>query len=219
MRGHWFFDFDGTLFDTCEDIKLGWLQTLKELGEDCPKFHERYITGPSLEDMVGILFPEYSQETQAKLVVAIRANFGRIYDSSGFPNTKAYPWAIKWIKELKAQGIKLYLATNKRMNPAKLILKMNGLEDFFDGIYTSDMYLGCSNPPPGVPTDKTIRKPQYLAIALKEHSINPNDAVMVGDTKIDISSGKANGMYTIGCPWGYGKEGELDEADEIYAWV
>ena len=39
---------------------------------------------------------------------------------------------------------------------------------------------------------------------------------MVGDTKGDVASGAAAGMYTIGCTWGYGSREELEGADEIY---
>ena len=40
---------------------------------------------------------------------------------------------------------------------------------------------------------------------------------MVGDTKGDVDSGKANGMATIGVTWGYGAPDEVSEADHVFA--
>lgn len=213
MRKHWFFDLDGTLFDTESDIKAAWKETLRVIGRPCPVFEEKYLTGPSINDMVEILFPNASDKTE--LTALIRANFGRVYDCGGFPTTFPYEQSMRWISELKNAGARLYVATNKRMNPTRLILRKHDLLDFFDGIYTSDMYLGAKNPPPGIPADRTVKKADYLAVALRERGIVPEDAVMVGDTRIDIDAGRANGMHTVAVTWGYGARDEIAHADEI----
>ena len=58
MKHHWFFDFDGTLCDTEEDIKNAWRATIRELGLDLAPFEMLYVTGPSLDDMVRTMWPE-----------------------------------------------------------------------------------------------------------------------------------------------------------------
>ena len=213
MQKHWFFDLDGTLFDTEEDIKLAWLATIRSLGRECPRFDELYRTGPSLGDMAAILFPD--DPDPAALAASIRTAFAPIYDTSGFPATLPYPQAVRWIGELKAAGAHLYVATNKRMSPTRLILRKFDFLDFFDEIYTSDMYLGAARAPDGIPTNRTVGKAQILAAALAERGIAPSDAVMVGDTLLDVEAGKANGMRTIGVTWGYGARDELLSADEL----
>lgn len=87
--------------------------------------------------------------------------------------------------------------------------------DFFDGVYTSDMFMGAAHAPPGIPTDRAVGKAQILSAALAELGIAPEDAVMVGDTRLDVEAGKANGMRTIGVTWGYGSRAELAAADEM----
>jgi len=213
MQKHWFFDLDGTLFDTEEDIKLAWLATIRSLGLECPRFDELYRTGPSLGDMAAILFPD--APSHAALAASIRRAFAPIYDTGGFPSTLPYPQAVHWIGELKSAGARLYVATNKRMVPTRLILAKFDFLDFFDGIYTSDMYVGARSVPPGVPTDRAIGKAQILSLAIAERGIDPSDAVMVGDTILDVEAGKANGMHTVGVAWGYGTRDELSSADEI----
>lgn len=214
MRRHWFFDLDGTLFDTQDDIREAWRRTLVAIGRPCDDFDRRYVTGPSLGDMVSILFPEATDKVD--LESQVRTHFGGIYDASGFPMTLPYEPAMRWIAELRNAGARLYIATNKRINPTRLILKKFGIADFFDDIYTSDMFLtGAVPAPKDVPTDRSIPKASFLAYALTTRGIAPEDAVMVGDTHIDIDAGRANGMRTVGVKWGYGTEAELALADEI----
>ncbi len=213
MCNNWFFDLDGTLFDTEEDIKFAWRAAIHSLGRECPRFDELYSTGPSLGDMAAILFPE--EPDPAALAASIRKVFPPIYDSSGFPSTLPYPQAVRWIGELKAAGARLYVATNKRMVPTMLILRKFDFLDFFDAVYTSDMFVGAENPPPGIPSDRAVPKPRILSYALAERGIDPSDAVMVGDTHLDVEAGKANGMRTVAVTWGYGSREELSAADEI----
>lgn len=190
-RKHWFFDFDGTLFDTEEDIKLAWVAVLKLLKLETPDFEARYKTGPSLPDMARTLFPD--RPDVERIVADVKANFGRVYDDAGFPNTKPYPEAIAWIKALKASGKELYVATNKRRRPTVMLLEKFGLLGLFTEVYTSDCLPG-----------RTLRKPEYLAHALETRGIDPADAVMVGDTAIDVRGGRANGMGVKTVDWGYG---------------
>jgi phosphoglycolate phosphatase len=49
---------------------------------------------------------------------------------------------------------------------------------------------------------------------LKEIKMNyPEKMVIIGDRIQDIEAGKKNGIYTIGCSYGYGLPGEIDDAD------
>lgn len=200
MRRHWFFDFDGTLCDTEADIKEAWRAAIRAIGRECPRFDAVYRTGPTLDQITYELFDDATPE----LVESIRNCFKTCYDQSGFPRTAPYPWVPAWLAELKAQGGHLYVATNKRFSPmAALMRKMNWLE-LFDGYYSFDMYEGLR-----------LKKHELLLRVMAERGIDPTDAVMVGDTRGDVDAGKAAGLYTIGCTWGYGSRAELEGADEI----
>ena len=200
MRRHWFFDFDGTLCDTEADIKSAWRAALRNLGRDCPHFDRVYRTGPTLDQVVYMLFDDATPE----LVDAVKAQFRTCYDAGGFPATRPYPWVPGWIADLKRQGCHVYVATNKRWNPTRLLMAKLGWDELFDGYYSFDMFA------------KPLSKAELLAEVMRQRGIDPADAVMVGDTKGDVTSGAAAGMYTIGCTWGYGTREELEGADEIY---
>ena len=199
-RHHWFFDLDGTLARTGEDIIAAWKRSIADLGRECPRFDEVFTIGPTLEKVVYDLFDDASPELVAQMVERFRPN----YDESGFPNTVPYPGVPERLAALKADGAKLYIVTNKRHAPTQGIVRKFGWDAIFDGVWSFDSF-------PGV----KYRKPDLIAHLLKELAIDPADAVMVGDTKGDVDAGRANGLRTVGVTWGYGSREELADADEI----
>lgn len=200
FRGHWFFDFDGTLARTGEDITLAWKKSIADMGLSCPRFDEVFRIGPTLEKLTYELFDDATPE----LVAALTERFKPNYDDSGFPNTVPYPGIPEKLKALKESGAKIYIVTNKRHAATQKIVKALGWDSMFDGVWSFDSF-------PGV----KYKKPDLLARLLADLGVAPSDAVMVGDTKGDIDTGKANGVYTIGVTWGYGPREELSEADEL----
>ena len=200
VRGHWFFDLDGTLARTGEDIIAAWKRSIADIGRECPRFDEVFRIGPTLDRVVYDLFDDASPELVAQIVARFRPN----YDESGFPNTVPYPGVERWLKALKGAGARLHIVTNKRHAPTQAIVAKFGWGALFDGVWSFDTFPG-----------ERYRKPDLLARLLREGSIAPSDAVMVGDTAGDVAAGKANGMRTVGVTWGYGTRGELDGADEI----
>ena len=199
-RSHWFFDFDGTLARTGEDIISAWKKSIADLGRECPHFDKVFTIGPTLESMVYELFDDATPELAAALLERFKIN----YDASGFPTTVPYPGVQAFLERLKREGAKIYIATNKRHAPTQLIARKLGWIGFFDGIWSVDSFLGGK-----------FKKAELLARIMAERAIASDCAVMVGDTKGDIEAGKANGMYTIALTWGYGGLCELDGADEI----
>ena len=203
---HYFFDFDGTLCATEEDIKDAWRATIRELGLDIDAFERLYCTGPSIDDMVRLMWPDRADEA---LIAAVRKAFVRHYDTGGFPTTAPFAGIVEQVEALKAGGDRVYIVTNKRYCATMAIIAKLGWEDRFADFYSADKY---KDGPIG-----KLRKPALLAQAMKEHGVASADAVMVGDTHLDIEAGKANGLFTIGCTWGYGSREELEKcaADKV----
>jgi len=199
-RKHWFFDLDGTLARTGEDIIIAWKKSIADLGRECPRFDEVFTIGPTLEKVVYDLFDDASPELVAQMVARFRPN----YDDSGFPNTVPYPGVPDWLHSLKAAGAKLYIVTNKRHVPTQGIVRKFGWDALFDGVWSFDSF-----------PDRKFTKPELLAHLLGDMAIDPADAVMVGDTGGDVNAGLANGMHTVAVAWGYGSMDEFVNAHEI----
>ena len=74
MRHHWFFDLDGTLARTGEDIIAAWKQSLADLGRECPHFDEVFTIGPTLDKVVYQL-TDVCNRTAVKCVLGFGNNF------------------------------------------------------------------------------------------------------------------------------------------------
>jgi len=200
MRKHWFFDLDGTLARTGEDIIIAWKGALSALGRDLSRFDEVFRIGPTLEKMVYALYDDATPELVAELLKL----FKPLYDESGFPNTIVYAGIPELLVALKATGARLYIATNKRDASTQLIARKFGWDTLFDGIWSFDSF------------PERYKKPELLQRLARDLSIPPEEAVMVGDTAGDIDAGRANGFFTIGVSWGYGTREEIAAADAVF---
>ena len=198
---HWFFDLDGTLARTGEDIVVAWKGALQAMGRDLTNFDKVFKIGPTLEKIVYELYDDATPQ----LVEDLMAKFKPLYDESGFPNTVPYAGIPELLAAIRAAGGKCYIVTNKRHRATQLIAKKFGWDRTMDGIWSYDSF------------ETKYKKPELLAKLLTELKVDAADAVMVGDTKGDVETGKANKTATIGVTYGYGTSEEVASADYVFA--
>ena len=198
---HWFFDLDGTLARTGEDIIAAWKGAIRAVGRDLTHFDEVFRIGPTLEQMVYALYDDATPE----LVAELMARFKPLYDGSGFPNTVPYPGVPELLAAIRAAGGRCYVVTNKRHAATQLIAKKFGWDRMMDGVWSYDTF------------ETKYKKPELLAKLLADLKVDASEAVMVGDTKGDVDAGKANGIATIGVTYGYGTREEVGSADHVFS--
>ena len=198
---HWFFDLDGTLARTGEDIVVAWKGALTALGRDLTNFDKVFKIGPTLEKIVYELYDDATPQ----LVEELMEKFKPLYDESGFPNTVPYPGVPELLAAIRAAGGKSYIVTNKRHHATQLIAKKFGWDRRMDGVWSYDSF------------GTKYKKPELLAKLLADLKVDAADAVMVGDTKGDVDAGKANGIATIGVTYGYGTSEEVSSADYVFS--
>ena len=198
---HWFFDLDGTLARTGEDIVVAWKGALTALGRDLSNFDKVFKIGPTLEKVVYELYDDATPE----LVADLMERFKPLYDESGFPNTEPYPGVPELLAGIRAAGGKSYIVTNKRHNATQLIAKKFGWDRLMDGVWSYDSF------------ETKYKKPELLAKLLADLKVDASEAVMVGDTKGDVDAGTANGIATIGVVYGYGTAEEVGSADHVFS--
>lgn len=198
---HWFFDLDGTLARTGEDIVVAWKGALQAMGRDLTNFDRVFKIGPTLEKIVYELYDDATPQ----LVEDLTAKFKPLYDESGFPNTMPYEGIPELLAAIRATGGKCYIVTNKRHHATQLIAKKFGWDRTMDGVWSYDSF------------ETKYKKPELLAKLLAELKVDAADAVMVGDTKGDVETGKANKTATIGVTYGYGTSEEVASADYVFS--
>ena len=200
MRRFWFFDLDGTLADTDRDIREAWKAALRDLGLDCPRFDEVFVAGPPIDEMTRRLFPD--RFTPA-LADDVRRLFASHYDGDGFPNTYEYPGVLDEVRAVAAAGATAAIVTNKRHAGATAMARRFGWNGVFaGGVWSGDMFPG-----------RKLAKTELLAVVMQRLGAAPSESVMVGDTASDFEAARANGVFSVGVEWGYGRPDELAEAD------
>lgn len=205
MNRIWFFDLDGTLADTDPDIRVSWKAALRDLGVECPNFDRDFIAGPTIEEMARKLLGEIATDA---FCGQLRERFGYHYDNDGFPNTFEYPGVLEAVRRLKAQGDRVFIATNKRYAGASAMVRHFGWDQVFEKLYTGDMHKDD-------PSIGKMRKPELLKFILAELGAKPEDCVMVGDTINDFEAAQKNGIPSVAVTWGYGTDAERRQAGRI----
>jgi pyrophosphatase PpaX len=103
---------------------------------------------------------------------------------------KEYPGTTGVLENLHARGLVMGIVTSKGNELAKRGLELTGLAKFLPVVIGADS------------VTKHKPEPEPVLLAIERLGVQPGEAVMVGDSPHDISSGNAAGVATIGALWG-----------------
>jgi phosphoglycolate phosphatase len=192
------FDLDGTLTDSKPGI-LGCLQKVIDARGivDHGKL-DRFI-GPPVEEWVVELLPHGGDEERNALARDYRA----CYDREGWQNNSVFPRVRAMLVELRSQGFELYVCTSKQQHFAVRILDAFELSPLFTAIYGDKSEYASHS------------KVDLLANVLRERSLGPGSAWMIGDRSFDIDAAHENGLRCVAAGWGYGTPEECAQADAV----
>jgi len=182
------FDFDGTLVDSAPGILSGMALALEKNQIQPAVPLQAGIIGPPLRTTLALVSGHQDDALLDRLV----ADFKECYDGSGYRATEPYPAIGAALAQLRELGYALYLATNKRGTPTRLILDHLGWTPLFSAVYALDEHSDCTD------------KKQMLAKMLGDHHLSASTTPYVGDTDADADAARHNGMPYIHVAWGYG---------------
>lgn len=177
------FDLDGTLLDSTELILQAYEHTITTNGLPHKTRKEIIVTfGKPLEECYSILFPNENIKQLMETHIVFQTNNLEIIKP--FENVK------KTLASLKHKGLKIAAVTTRSKRTTVKSLEINDLDKFFDIIISRE----------DVVNPKPHSEPLLKALAyLKFH---PSQAIMVGDTVIDVQAGKNAGTKTIAVSYG-----------------
>ncbi|MBQ8434411.1 MAG: HAD family hydrolase [Oscillospiraceae bacterium] len=191
------FDLDGTLVNSLEDIANAANYSLEKAG--CP-VHElenyNYFVGDGLNELIHRILPPDKQDKFDE-VFNIYKDY---YNSHYMVKTRAYDGIIQMLERLTENGVSLAVASNKTD-----VFTQNVVKHYF-GEKIFSVVCGRTESRPVKPD------PAILRTIMDKLQANPADCFMIGDTNIDIKTGKNAGIKTIGCLWGFRTLEELNEA-------
>lgn len=199
-----FFDLDGTLVDSLEDLMDAVNHMLSVLGRKTLDSSEvRRLIGKGARNLVQrALATDSPHMIEQGLQLFTGYNAAHIADKSSL-----YPGTREMLDSMKACGIEMAVISNKNEALSRLIIKTLQIEDYFGIICGGDTFA------------EMKPSPLPLLEVLDGLNLQRSHSVMIGDSINDIQAGKQAGITTIGCRWGYGSDAELMDADySIDSW-
>ena len=212
------FDLDGTLVDSRKDLANSINSMLKNyhrpelpddviatyIGDGAPTLVRRSLGFKDDHDL-GTKEEEFIEDALVYFLEYYRdhkLDFTYVYDGVKEALTSI----------AAAKGIAMSVLSNKPVNPSRAIVNALGLSGYFKSVYGGNSF--------------ETKKPDPLGVntLLREHSVAAQEAVIIGDSSIDMQTGKNAGIWSCGCTFGLSPETLVDEpgdvmVDEPSEWV
>jgi len=194
------FDLDGTLIDSLADLADATNHMLTSLERKVASLEQvRGYVGQGARRLVEKAMPDaVAEEIEIGLSVFLAYNDEHIVDK-----TRLYPGAEETLSILRGSGKTLAVVSNKNVALCRKVLTTLKADGFFQCIIGADSLR------------ERKPSPEHLRKVMDNLGFTPERTAMVGDSINDIAAGKAAGILTIGCSFGYGDRSEIAGADYI----
>jgi phosphoglycolate phosphatase len=186
------YDFDGTLVDTLEDIALGVNLTLDELKlAELPVTTIQQYVGHGVENLLRKSLQGTGYEDVQQAIKLFRKHYGEhLTDQTDF-----YPHGRDILEYFSDR--KQAICSNKPEDFVRRILADLNAEHYFCGVVGGDT------------VDVKKPDPQGLLKLIADANVSADQTLMVGDSVVDIQTGKAAGTKTCVVTFGNGDPEEM----------
>jgi 2-phosphoglycolate phosphatase len=184
------FDLDGTLVDTAPDFVHAMTTLCHEAGRPAlsdQDIHATVSNGARALVELAFQFDVQHSEFAARLERLLNL-YGQKIENS---DSQLYPGMNELLKALEHNGIPWGIVTNKPERYCLPLLKHLGLGKRCATLVCPD-HVQQSKP-----------HPEPILLACKTMSVNPLEAVYIGDHERDIQAGQAAELYSIAVEYGY----------------
>lgn len=186
------FDLDGTLIDS----RLDLIHSVNAMLRHCkrPELPDDVIAS-YVGDGAPMLVRRALGDPKDQAVVAQALEyFLTYYRAHKLDHTHLYPGVKEMLTALSnSNGLQRRMAvlSNKPVVPSRQIIEALGLAHFFAAIYGGNSF----------PT----KKPDPLGVQniLQETKASPREAFIVGDSSVDVITGRNAGLWTCGVTYGF----------------
>lgn len=191
------FDMDGTTVNTLDSIAYHANQSLGKVGlPSIDTESYKMMIGNGIKNLVHRMVEALGGTPEQEAVVY--TDYATTYDQNYLYLARPYDGILPLLDELKSRGIKVGIVSNKPDFATKNISR-SLFGDLIDVTYGGR---------PGVPLKPD---PKAVLDVLQEWNLSPADCLYVGDSGVDMLTGKAAGIFTVGVLWGFRGEEELRE--------
>ena len=191
------FDLDGTLVETAPEIFDAVNDTLRYF--DLPE-----VTQQQVNDWIGhgtrelliqaLAFsggvPDTTVRASGSLALSV-ARFDMHYQQRCGTRSQLYPQVRETLTVLRQQGVKLAVVTNKEGRYTTTVLNAHSLMPLLDAVVSGDTFPAKKPDPTGINS------------CLSQFGVQPERALFVGDSSIDVATARNAGVRVWALPYGY----------------
>jgi phosphoglycolate phosphatase len=190
------FDLDGTLIDSRLDLIHSVNAMLRHMGR--PELDGDIIASYVGDGAPALVRRALENTDDEALLQAALEYFLGYYRLHKLDHTTVYegiPEALAGVAEswLASNGVQRQMAvlSNKPVRPSQDIVRALGLGDFFVHVYGGNSF--------------TTKKPDPLGVRtiLEETGVAANEALIIGDSSVDVLTGRNAGLWTCGVMYGF----------------
>ena len=200
------FDLDGTLIDSRLDLVHSVNAALRHIGR--PELPDDVIAS-YVGDGAPILIQRAlgSEPAEEALVRQGLQFFLSYYREHKLDHTTVYGGIRKALTSIQGanNGAPRGMAvlTNKPVVPSRAIVEALGLGPFFGQVYGGNSFASKKPDPEGA------RK------LLEEAGVRPEQAAIVGDSHVDVETGRNAGLWTVGVNYGFAPHTLKDQPPDV----
>jgi phosphoglycolate phosphatase len=184
------FDLDGTLIDSKQDLVVSVNAVRAHFGHsdlDAEKVSEYVGDGAAM--LVRRALGEAATEADVEAALHF---FIQHYRAHMLAHTLPYPGVRETLEALSPRP--MAVLTNKPVRISRDIIHALGLSRFFSCVYGGDSF------------DRKKPDPMGLEAILRELGAAPREAMMVGDSDVDIKTARNAGTWACGATYGFQAE-------------
>jgi phosphoglycolate phosphatase len=196
-----FFDLDGTLLDSAQDLAYAINIMSDELGIDKPSLLnvKRWIGNGTLKLVERSLTHSLNREPNKDELAQAFNLFSNAYRECIGEHSELFPGVKDYLVKLLSHNIKIACITNKPLEFTEFLLQLNMISQFFSIICAGD--------------NVELTKPDAwpLLYASRKLDVPIDQCLMVGDSKHDINSAKNAGCDVLAVSYGYNHGQNINE--------
>ena len=182
------FDLDGTLLDTLNDLHASCNYALRTHGMPERSLEEvRQFVGNGVKKLMERAIPDGLENP---LFEDTLQTFRQHYLLHNLDTTLPYPGIMEMLQQLKAQGKRIAVVSNKFYAATQDLCK-----HFFGD--TIQVAIGEREDIKKKPAPDTVLE------ALRQLQVTRQDAVYVGDSEVDVETARNSGIPCISVLWGF----------------
>lgn len=193
------FDLDGTLVNSLADLANCTNEALylHDLPTHSYKAYKQFVGNGIKNLIIKAMGDKYEN---AELFTSVSKAFNMLYNEKCMEETLPYPGVTELVDNLKDQGVKVCVLSNKADDFAKRIVS---------GLFAENTFDICIGKKPDCPA-----KPDPSAVfeILDELNCPKSRCLYIGDSNVDMQTAQNAGVDSCGVEWGFRSLEELNDA-------